>query len=1002
MNANKDSILSNIPQTLKELSRWILWRLERRDGTETKVPYRTDGMKASTTNPNDWTNFDTAVRAFNPERYNGLGFVLRKEDNIVCIDLDGCIGDDGKICDEAKSIVRIMNSWTEISQSGKGLHIFIRGKKPTDKSKATPRSFKSLEIYDHARYIALTGNHLPGTPLEITKWQWALNTICVLYFPERESTPPQTIKPHHDSLSDDEIIALCRKAQNAPKFVALYDNGDASLYDGDESRADEALACLLAFYTQDAAQLERLMNASALARREKWRQREDYRRRTIQKAISLTREHYNAKHNSTVNLDSYPLTKINPVPENDLDDFEEIPTLDSYANIDYAFDESLLPNGIFREIYDYIKREADAPAQFIFTGVMAMLCGIAGTRISLLCGIQKFKPHDYFTLIASSGGGKSTTLESVRAILSALEKEITDKDKPYQNVFLYPQSSTLRGLLDVMREESEAELQAREIAREKGKPEPPQKFAQRSGVAIIDEVSALFDATKSDFNSGLDATLLELWDGNPRMIATSIRTDGKMRFEDTALTLLSASTPRKFVERLPKGAFLDGMLPRFQIINAGNRTQPRKPLTSFTKRQANHSEIVEKLKHFHQFVCGLSQSQTPVLISDEARALDEQSLQVWHEESMNLKDETSEAYMMRIDTRKVRYALLFSILESYDQHGRFADAITLTGTAMQKAIEVCDFFKTHTLHFLVKAKAIKPKAPNEREPMPERIKNKLIELGGTVDKRDLYRAMNLDEQTFMTALNQLLETKQVVLTKRKNIKGRNVDMVSIPKKMQNGYDSMTVMTVCKINTTVTSPKPQNASHCHKSHCHNAYDSLDYASLETTVPEPTVAPESQPTVPEPINPQPTVPEPTVPGPTVPEPMPAPSEPEPIQPMPAPPEPEPPQPMPVVELETEPTIAAKPVVKPESLLLANACEIARSLHAKFTENEFLREATLFGATPQTAKQMIYALLRDGYLVRHEHIFVRTEKLYASEPQAKPKRGDDGILPDDEFPF
>jgi hypothetical protein len=706
----------------------------------------------------------------------------------------------------------------------------------------------------------------------------------------------------------------------------------------------------------------------------------------IEAFLSLTpidANQYLEKHKLSEN---YPLTKINPVPENDLDDSDsdEIQTLESYANIDYTFDESLVPNGIFREIYDYIKREADAPAQFIFTGVMAMLCGIIGTRISLLCGMQKFKPHDYFTLIANSGGGKSTTLESVRAILSALEKEIADKDKTYQNIFLYPQSSTLRGLLDIMREESEAELQAREIAREKGKPEPPQKFAQRSGVAIIDEVSALFDATRSEFNAGLDATLLGLWDGNPRMIATSIRTDGKMRFEDTALTLLSASTPRKFVERLPKGAFLDGMLPRFQIINAGSRTQPRKPLTSFTKRQANHNEIVEKLKHFHQFVIGLSEK--PVLISDEARALDEQSLRIWHDESIELKDETADAYMMRIDTRKVRYALLFSLLECYDQHGRFADAITLTGTAMQRAIEICDFFKSHTLHFLVKAKAIKPKAPNEREPLPERIKNKLIELGGTVDKRELYRAMNLDEQTFMTALNQLLDTKQAVLTKRKGKKGHNVEVVTIPKKMQNGYDSYDTYDTLEINTTVTSPKPQNGSKCHKSKCHNAYDSLDCASLETTVPEPTVAPESQPTVPGPIHPEPVNPEPTVPEPINPEPMPVPEpEPEPPQPM---PEPEPIQPMPVVEPETEPTIAAKPVVEPESLLLANACEIARSLHVEFTENEFRKHAMLFfGATPQTAKAMLNLLVKDGYLLRHNYLLIRTNKLYTSESQAKP---------------
>jgi len=93
----------------------------------------------------------------------------------------------------------------------------------------------------------------------------------------------------------------------------------------------------------------------------------------------------------------------------------------------------------------------------------------------------------------------------------------------------------------------------------------------------------------------------------------------------------------------------------------------------------------------------------------------------------------------------------------------------------------------------------------------------------------------------------------------------------------------------------------------------------------------------------------------------------------------------KPMPVLKPEkTE----AKPMPAPESLLLADACEIARSLHAEFTENEFVREAMLFhGATPQTAKQMIYALLKEGYLVQHKNIFVRTSKLYASDAQAKP---------------
>jgi len=324
MNVNKDSTLSNIPQTLKQLSRWILWKLESRDGNQTKVPYRTDGVKASSTNPEDWTDFATACRAFDPARYNGLGFVLRKEDNIVCIDLDECIGEDGKICDRANNIVRIMNSWTEISQSGKGLHIFVRGTKTTDKCKATPNDFKAIEVYDNARYIALTGNHLPGTPLEIMERQWALNELYRLYFPKQESTPAQTIKPQME-LNDEKIIDLCRKAENAPKFVALFDRGDTSLYNGDESRADAALACMLAFWTKDAAQIERIMNASALSRREKWREREDYRRLTIQNALYFTREHYEPKHNAMARNEAavsdlpmpntlgkqYPLEKLN-------------------------------------------------------------------------------------------------------------------------------------------------------------------------------------------------------------------------------------------------------------------------------------------------------------------------------------------------------------------------------------------------------------------------------------------------------------------------------------------------------------------------------------------------------------------------------------------------------------------------------------------------------------------------------------------------------------------
>ena len=384
----KDSTLANIPKTLRELPRWILWRLEIRDGAQTKVPYRIDGLRASPTNPNDWTDFATACRAFDPAKYSGLGFVLTKEDNIVCIDLDGCIGDDGKICDEASSIVNLLNSWTEISQSGKGLHIFVRGKKPTDKCRAQSQTgkIKSIEIYDSDRYIALTGNHLPNTPLEIIELHGSLKSLCDLYFPKQESTPPQAFKPHHDSLSDDEIIALCRKAKNAPKFEALFDHGDTSLYAGDESRADEALACIFAFYTKDAAQIESLMNQSALGQREKWKEREDYRRLTIQNALAFTREHYDPNHNAMTRNEAAAAKPIDQSMPNLLEK-HPLQTLTPQAQAQTKTKLKLLKKRTFSErLHEAKSKPPITPLfdAFWLKGELAFLFGSAGIGKSIL------------------------------------------------------------------------------------------------------------------------------------------------------------------------------------------------------------------------------------------------------------------------------------------------------------------------------------------------------------------------------------------------------------------------------------------------------------------------------------------------------------------------------------------------------------------------------------------------------------------------------------------
>lgn len=99
--------------------------------------------------------------------------------------------------------------------------------------------------------------------------------------------------------TDKMVIQKCRAAHNAAKFADLFDRGDIRAHHGgDDSVADLALLGIMAFYTQDVTQLERLFSSSALGRREKWRQRDDYRRRTISRALTGLGETYDWSRNA--------------------------------------------------------------------------------------------------------------------------------------------------------------------------------------------------------------------------------------------------------------------------------------------------------------------------------------------------------------------------------------------------------------------------------------------------------------------------------------------------------------------------------------------------------------------------------------------------------------------------------------------------------------------------------------------------------------------------------
>jgi hypothetical protein len=158
-----------VPDDLSERDQWVLWRYEERNGKATKVPYQMIHRPASSTDPSTWATHEAITNAWlqAPSRYAGPGFVFSTEDPFCGIDLDDCLNSDGTLKPWARGIVeRFSDTYMEISPSGAGLKIWARGSIPANLAGVNV-SDGQIEIYDHARYFAVTGRIFRGAPLEV-------------------------------------------------------------------------------------------------------------------------------------------------------------------------------------------------------------------------------------------------------------------------------------------------------------------------------------------------------------------------------------------------------------------------------------------------------------------------------------------------------------------------------------------------------------------------------------------------------------------------------------------------------------------------------------------------------------------------------------------------------------------------------------------------------------------------------------------------------------------
>lgn len=271
--------VNNIPKELTILPNWVCWK------STDKIPYNpATGKPAMANNKNTWGTFKQAVKACETFGFDGIGFEFQPP--YFGVDLDHCL-DNQDLIDE---FTESLQSYTEISRSGQGIHIICKGELPEGKKRKD-----NVEMYQTGRYFILTGNLLTDKYKNINDCTESIKILKNKYLPNDAPAPITSYEPI--SLDDSEIIEKARSCRTGYLFDNLYNGMWEGVYPS-QSEADLTFCNLLAFWTQkNELQMDRIFRSSKLYRK-KWDSRRSgttYGAMTINNAIEHCVEVYDPK-----------------------------------------------------------------------------------------------------------------------------------------------------------------------------------------------------------------------------------------------------------------------------------------------------------------------------------------------------------------------------------------------------------------------------------------------------------------------------------------------------------------------------------------------------------------------------------------------------------------------------------------------------------------------------------------------------------------------------------
>lgn len=530
---------NNIPIELQALQQWVVWRYEATEGPKpTKVLYNVrTGYPASTTDPRTWVTFTEAVQAsFNG--YSGIGFVFTRNDPYCGIDLDAT--DDAEAYQRQIKIFQMMDSYSERSPSGKGLHIIVKASLPHGRKRA------AIEVYSSERYFTFTGNVYHNAPIAerqmLVQRLWEeMGTAAASNYYEGDAYQKQF---------DDEVLEACRRAVNGDLFIDLWEGNWQHRYPS-QSEADQALMNFLVFHTKYRGQIYRLFRQSALGQRDK-AQRDKYLEYTCDKAFDQTLPPIDMDGiiNSANAAIAQAKQAATPAPSVGTPDGPR-----SYDGFNIDLWRYTRPPGVLNEMIDFTLAQAPYPVyEIALAGSLGFLAGITGRSYN----IEGTGLNQYLMMLAPTGRGK----EAMRAAINKIVTGLANSDFPAIRDFLGP--SDMASGTGLIRHLSE-------------RPTP-------CFVSVTGEIGLrLQQMSNTNANAGditLRRTLLDIYQesGAGQSHQAMVFADKKNNVEpihSPAFSWLGESTPEQFYKGLSEEQIASGLIPRFLIIEYdGPRTAP--------------------------------------------------------------------------------------------------------------------------------------------------------------------------------------------------------------------------------------------------------------------------------------------------------------------------------------------------------------------------------------------------------------------------------------------